>query len=89
MSFRDACALLRLGRRQAFRLLAAFRADGAASLVSKRRGRPSNNRLPDAVRDLTMSLVKAHYADFGPTLACEKLPRSMSAGFRARRCANG
>jgi hypothetical protein len=73
MSIDDACALLRLGRRQAFRLLAAFRADGAASLVSRRRGRPSNNRLPDAVRDLTMSLVKAHYADFGPTLACEKL----------------
>lgn len=49
------------------------RAHGAASLISKRRGRPSNNRLPDAVRDLTMGLVKAHYADFGPMLACEKL----------------
>jgi hypothetical protein len=73
MSIRDACGLLGLGRRQVFRLLAGFRADGAVSLVSKRRGRPGNNRLPHAVRDLTMSLVKAHYADFGPTLACEKL----------------
>ncbi|WP_036261773.1 ISNCY family transposase [Methylocapsa aurea] len=73
MSVREACALLGMGRRQAFRLLAGFRADGGASLISKRRGRPSNNRLPDAVRDLTMGLVKAHYADFGPTLACEKL----------------
>jgi hypothetical protein len=45
----------------------------AASLVSKRRGRPSNNRLPEAYRDLALSLVRDRYADFGPTLAAEKL----------------
>jgi len=33
----------------------------------------SNNKLPDAVRELTMAFVKARYADFGPTLAAEKL----------------
>ncbi len=69
----DACTLLGLKRRQVFRLLRAFRKHGATSLVSSRRGRPSNNRLPDAVRDLAVGIVKERYADFGPTLACEKL----------------
>jgi Winged helix-turn helix len=69
----DAAQLLNLKRRQIFRLLKAMREVGPAGLASKRRGRPSNNRLPTPVRELTMSLVKAHYADFGPTLALEKL----------------
>ena len=37
------------------------------------RGRPSNNSLPEAYRDLALSLVRERYADFGPTLAAEKL----------------
>src|SRR4051794_4636089 len=69
----DACELLGLKRRQVFRLLAGLKHGGAAGLVSKRRGRPSNNRLPEAYRDLTLSLVRERYADFGPTLAAEKL----------------
>src|SRR5246127_1856431 len=69
----DACELLNLKRRQVFRLLAGLKHGGAASLVSKRRGRPSNNRLPEAYRDLALSLVRERYADFGPTLAAEKL----------------
>src|SRR3954454_2235415 len=69
----DACELLGLKRRQVFRLLAGLKHGGAASLVSKRRGRPSNNRLPEAHRDLALSLVRERYADFGPTLATEKL----------------
>ena len=59
----EAASVLRLQRRQVFRLLRGLRQRGAASLASKRRGKPSNNRVP--VRELTMSLVKAHYADFG------------------------
>jgi hypothetical protein len=69
----DACELLSLKRRQVFRLLAGLKHGGAARLVSKRRGRPSNNRLPEAYRDLALSLVRERYADFGPTLAAEKL----------------
>ena len=61
----EAASVLRLQRRQVFRLLRGLRQRGAASLASKRRGKPSNNRVPAAVRELTMSLVKAHYADFG------------------------
>src|SRR4051794_4011170 len=69
----DACELLGLKRRQVFRLLAGLKHGGAAGLVSKRRGRPSNNRLSEAYRDLALSLVRERYADFGPTLAAEKL----------------
>jgi hypothetical protein len=69
----DACALLGRSRRQVFRLLRGIRDGGAASLVSKRRGKPSNRRLPAAVRELAMSLVREHYNDFGPTFAAEKL----------------
>jgi hypothetical protein len=69
----DACALLGLGRRQVFRLLHVFKQDGAASLLSKRRGKPSNHRLPAEVRTLALSIVRERYADFGPTFAAEKL----------------
>jgi hypothetical protein len=37
------------------------------------RGRPSNHRLPDEVRALALSIVRDRYADFGPSLAAEKL----------------
>ena len=40
----DACELLRLKRRQVFRLLAGLKHGGAASLVPKRRGRPRHPR---------------------------------------------
>jgi Winged helix-turn helix len=73
MSVDEACSLVSLKRRQVFRLLSGFRKDGAASLVSRRRGKPGNNSLPPEVRDFAMSIVKERYADFGPTLAAEKL----------------
>jgi len=69
----DAAQLIGLGRRQIFRLLKDIRSSGPAGLISKRRGRPSNQRLPPAYRELAMALVREHYADFGPTLAAEKL----------------
>jgi DNA-binding IclR family transcriptional regulator len=46
----DAAQLLKLKRRQIFRLLKGLRTEGAASLASKRRGRTSNNKLPTAER---------------------------------------
>src|SRR5580704_5247647 len=69
----DACALMGLHRRQVFRLLRGLRLDGAPSLLSRRRGQPSNHRLPTEVRALALSIVSERYADFGPTFAAEKL----------------
>jgi hypothetical protein len=62
-----------LQRRQVFRLLRGLKQDGATSLLSKHRGKPSNHRLPAEVRTLALSIVRERYADFGPTLAAEKL----------------
>jgi hypothetical protein len=42
-------------------------------LISKKRGRPSNRRHGEAFRSTVLSFVREHYADFGPTLAVEKL----------------
>jgi hypothetical protein len=69
----DACLLIGLQRRQVFRLLRGLKQDGAASLLSKRRGKPSNHRLPAEVRILALSLVRERHSDFGPSLAAEKL----------------
>ena len=69
----DACVLIGLQRRQVFRLLRGLRQDGATSLLSKHRGKPSNHRLPAEVRTLALSIVRDRYADFGPSLAAEKL----------------
>jgi len=54
----DACGLIGLQRRQVFRLLRCLKRDGAASLLSKRRGKPSNHRLPAEVRTLALSIVR-------------------------------
>jgi len=70
---RQAAEQLGLSLRQVKRLCRALRRDGAAGLVSGKRGRPSNRRLSAAVREHALDLVRARYADFGPTLACEKL----------------
>ena len=70
---REAAERLGLGVRQVRRLLCAYRSDGPPGLVSRRRGRPSNRRLPEAVRESALALVRERYADFGPTLAAETL----------------
>ncbi len=51
----------------------AYDLAGADGLVSKKRGRPSNRRHSEDFRNLVLDLVREHYADFGPTLAAEKL----------------
>ncbi|WP_066721605.1 ISNCY family transposase [Sphingomonas pituitosa] len=68
-----AMQLLGLERSQLYRLLRRLRADGAAGLVSRKRGRPSNRRFSDAFRQHVIAIVRQRYADFGPTLAAEYL----------------
>jgi hypothetical protein len=64
---------LGLSLRQVERLCRSFRKHGAAGLASRQRGSPSNRRFPAVYRERVLDIVRAHYADFGPTLACEKL----------------
>jgi hypothetical protein len=70
---RAAALRLSLSTRQLRRLLRAYQEAGAAALVSRRRGRPSNRRLPEALRARAGELLRSLYPDFGPTLAHEKL----------------
>jgi hypothetical protein len=65
--------LLGLGRRQVYRLRRAFAAEGPTAVVSRKRGRAGNHRRGETFRQTVLSLVRAHYRDFGPTLAVEKL----------------
>lgn len=65
--------LLGLGRRQVFRVLSAYRSQGAQGLISKKRGRPSNRKMSGETRAEALEIVRQNYADFGPTLAAEKL----------------
>lgn len=70
---KEAGRILNLSVRQIKRLLKAYRGQGAMGLVSKQRGRESNNRLSEAVKKRALNLLKTKYQGFGPTLAHEKL----------------
>jgi len=70
---REAAELLGLSERQVKRLCKLYAEAGASGLVSKRRDRPSNNRLPEKTIKKARQLLRSHYHDFGPTLAHEKL----------------
>lgn len=73
MTMVSAAHVLALSERQVRRLLERMRTEGAASVRHKAIGRPSNNRISDGIRDYAVTLVRERYADFGPTLAAEKL----------------
>src|SRR3712207_5536124 len=77
-----AAALLQVSERQVYRLRRRFRDGGPAAIADRRRGKPSNNRLPAVLRDQAVALVREHYADFGPTRS-----RSMAASTTGSRTA--
>ncbi len=70
---KEVAARLGLSVRQVRRLMRAYQERGTAGLVSRRRGQPSNRRIKSDVLSQALALIGAHYADFGPTLAAEKL----------------
>ena len=76
-----AAQLLGRSERQVWRLLKAFRVAGVSGLISKRRGRPSNHKTAAAVRAAALWIVRQNYADFGPTLAAEKLAEEHGFSF--------
>lgn len=73
VSQRAASERVGIGVRQFKRLVRLWKQHGDAGLVSRQRGRPSNNRLAAEPRERMAVLLRDHYADFGPTLAREKL----------------
>ena len=73
-----AASVLGMSERQAYRLLARYQENGGFGLVHKARGHQSNRSHNPGVRKYAVELVKAHYADFGPTLATEALEQRHS-----------
>jgi transposase len=73
MSQKEAGIILNLGIRQIKRLLQAYHKQGTVGLISKHRGRKSNNCLKAEVKKKALDLLKSKYMGFGPTLAHEKL----------------
>jgi len=64
---------LALSRRQIERLANRYRSQGAAGLISRKRGQRSNHQLPAGLEARALVIIREFYGDFGPTLACEKL----------------
>lgn len=73
LSQRQAAQRLGLTDRQVRRLQRGYEAEGARALVSKRRGKPSNRRIGESLKQTILDRVRERYADFGPTLATEYL----------------
>jgi len=64
---------LGLSLRQIKRVRKRYLSQGEKGLISLKRGKASNRRINEGVRNNVMTLIKTHYVDFGPTLASEKL----------------
>jgi hypothetical protein len=64
---------LGLTTRQVRRLVRQYKQQGPVGLISKLRNRPSNRRLKSDVAEHAFGILRSTYADFGPTLAAEKL----------------
>jgi hypothetical protein len=68
-----AAELIGLSTRQVRRLSTAYEQLGPTALASRKRGKPSNRRLPAELELRATAIVRELYVDFGPTLAQEKL----------------
>lgn len=65
---------LGISERQMRRLTQRFKNEGAGGLVSRKRGQPSNRRIPEEVEKKAIAFItRPMLRDFGPTLMTEKL----------------
>ena len=72
----QAMAYLDLSRRHIKRLRKRVREQGTEGVIHKGRGKRSNRKTSDEIREKTEKLLKEKYKDFGPTFAAEKLLES-------------
>jgi transposase len=70
---KTAAELVGLSSRQIRRILKRVRKEGDDGISHRSRGKASNRRFPQKVKDKTLKLYREKYGDFGPTFACEKL----------------
>lgn len=68
-----AASLLHLTPRQVRRVMKRYRKEGVKALIHGNRGKVSNRAISETEKERVLTLFKEKYADFGPTLAWEKL----------------
>jgi hypothetical protein len=64
---------LGLTDRHCRRLLARYRESRPLALANRRRGLRGKRQLVPGLTELALAIIRDNYADFGPTLATEKL----------------
>lgn len=69
----EVAEMLSLSIRQTGRIVNRVKGEGPQGVVHRSRGRESNRKLPEKVKDQVLELYRQHYEGFGPTLAQEKL----------------
>lgn len=68
-----ASELLGLSERQVSRIAARLKSEGEGGLAHRLRGKASNRKISEAMRQQVLDLCEKRYQGFGPTLASEKL----------------
>jgi transposase len=89
LSVADATGLIGVGQRQIYRLLQAFRADGADGLISRKRGGPSNRALGSVFRETVLAIVRERYADLARPWQPRSCPSFMAWISGSRRRGSG
>jgi transposase len=70
---KEAASLLGLSTRQVRRIAAIIKVEGNKAIAHKLRGKPSNRKKSDGLKEKVLNLYRTKYSDFGPTFATEKL----------------
>ncbi len=70
---KEAAGQMGVTERWGRKLLARMRKEGDRAVIHRLRGRRSNRKIPEPVRNKAVGLVRKEYRDFGPTLASEYL----------------
>ena len=73
LTLRKGAEELGISLRQIKRVRRRYTDQGEKGLISLKRGKKSNRKIPEEIRDKAVELIKEKYPDFGPTLAGEKL----------------
>ena len=69
----EAARLLGRSVRQVRRIKGRLELEGDGAVIHGLRGRRSNHRKPEGLRERVLGIYREEYGDFGPTLASEKL----------------
>jgi hypothetical protein len=69
----EAADKLNLSYRQTKRITKRVKKEGDCGIIHRSRGKPSNRKLPQSLKEKVINLYRKKYYDFGPTFANEKL----------------